>query len=167
MTRHAEHRWWTDALRGALGGAIATRLMDLVTTGLMEGQSKETTQEEKAARPNGKSSVGNLVDRLAGVTGVHLDDGERSKATQLVHYGLGVVPGAIYGVVRPRMPILAAGRGVLYGMALWAINDEYLNTKLGFAGPFTAYPVETHVRGAVGHAVLGGATDLGIDLLGG
>ena len=52
-------------------------------------------------------------------------------------------------------------------MAVWAVNDEYLNTRLGLAGPFAAYPIETHFRGLVGHVVLGVATDTGISLLGG
>ena len=47
------------------------------------------------------------------------------------------------------------------------VNDEFLNTRLGLAAPFGAYPIETHLRGLVGHLVLGVATDTTIELLGG
>ena len=88
-------------------------------------------------------------------------------ALQAIHYGLGIVPGALYAVARNRLPLVGAAGGLLFGAALWALNDEYLNSALGLAAPFGAYPVETHVRGLVGHLALGGATDSILDLLGG
>jgi hypothetical protein len=164
MTRH---RWWVDAARGAVAGGVATWLMDLVTTGLLDAQPKRVTAREEAAQPNGKSSVGNLVDRIQASLGVRLGAARRRTVEQAIHYGLGVVPGAVYGVLRPRVPALGAARGLLFGLALFAVNDELLNTKLGLAGPISAYPAETHFRGLVGHAVLGATTDMGLALLGG
>ncbi len=155
------------AVRGAIAGAIATWLMDLVTTGVLEGQSKQTLQREKAASPNGKSSIANLIDRIEGTTGIALEPDQRSVAMNAIHFGLGIVPGALYGILRDRVPFLGAGRGVLYGFILWAVSDEYLNSKLGLAGSFGAYPLESHWRGLVGHIALGAATDTGIDVLGG
>lgn len=154
-------------LLGALAGAVGTWLMDLVTTGLLEGQSKESLQREKEASPNGKNSVANLVDRIEGVAGVSLKVDQRSMATEAIHYGLGVLPGALYGSLRNRLPLLGAGRGVVYGLILWAVNDEFLNARLGLSGPFAAYPLITHWRGLVGHIALGVATDATIDVLGG
>jgi uncharacterized membrane protein YagU involved in acid resistance len=141
--------------------------MDLVTTGLVEGQSPETAEREEAARPNGKGAVANLIDRIDSDYRLSLSDGQRLALTEAIHFGLGMAPGALYAVVRHRLPLVGAGRGLLYGLVLWAVNDEYLNIKLGLAGPFDAYPLETHWRGLVGHAVLGVGTDVGIDLLGG
>lgn len=139
--------------------------MDLVTAGLLEGQSEETTRREQAARPNGKGSVENLVDRIEAMSGRSLDESQRSMLSLGIHFGLGIGPGAIYGALRHRLPQLAAGRGLLYGLLLWAFNDELATSALGLAGPFGAYPLETHWRGFVGHAVLGVATDTGIELL--
>lgn len=156
-----------DPISGAVAGAVGTWIMDLVTTGMLEGQSAEVTRQEEGARPNGKSAVANLVDRLESAAGLTLDDAQRSAAEQAIHFGLGVVPGALYGALRQRVPVLGAGRGLVYGVLLWALNDEYLSTHLGLAGPFDAYPLETHWRGFVGHAALGVATDTGLDLLGG
>jgi hypothetical protein len=156
-----------DAFRGALAGAAATWLMDLVTTGLYEAQPPEATKVEAAGRPNGKSSVANMVDRFEIESGLTVPPARRPMVENAVHYALGIIPGAIYGVVRRWLPFSRAGRGLAFGLTLFAVNDEYLNTKLGFAGPFDAYPPEAHVRGFAGHAVLGVATETGIQLLGG
>jgi hypothetical protein len=156
-----------DALRGALAGAVATWAMDQVTTLMLAVQPREVTAREEAAQPNGKGSVTNMVDVVEARTGLVVPPARRALAEQVVHYGLGVVPGAMYGVLRRWIPFARFGNGLGYGLALFATNDEYLNTRLGFAGPPGAYPPETHVRGLAGHAVLGVATETGIQLLGG
>lgn len=152
-------------IRGAVAGAVGTWLMDLATTGMYAGQSEETTRQEEAARPNGRGSVANFVARAEAATGLELTDGQRATAGQAMHYALGVVPGALYGALHERLPL--PGRGVLYGLLLFAVNDEYVNTRLGLAGPFGAYPLATHARGLVGHLVLGMTTDTIVELLGG
>jgi hypothetical protein len=155
-----------DAARGAVAGAVATWLMDLVTTGVVERQSGADRAREAAAQPNGQSSVANMIDRIESATSRRLSPGLRSGLSQAIHYGLGVVPGAIYGMLRRRVPGLAAGRGVAYGALLFLANDEIANTQLGLAGPYGAYPLSSHWRGFVGHTVLGVATDAGLDVLG-
>ncbi len=153
------------AIRGALAGAAATWLMDQVTTALLDRQSPADIEREEEARPNGQGSTANLVDRASAALGTDPDPATRSRLASAAHYALGAVPGAAYAVVRPWLPPLGAGGGLLYGLALWALNDEYLNSALGLAGPFEAYPLGTHWRGLVGHAVLGIATDSGLDVL--
>lgn len=155
-----------DAVRGAIAGAVATWLMDLVTTGVAEQQSPADQEREAAARPNGETSVGNLIGRIERTTGLHVGEAVRPALSQAIHYGLGIVPGAVYGVLRHRVPGVAAGRGFVYGLVLFVANDEIANTELGLAGPYGAYPLSSHWRGLVGHAVLGVATDTGLDLLG-
>jgi hypothetical protein len=156
-----------DGTRGAIAGAVATWFMDLVTTALYEAQSEETTARERAAQVRGKGSVENLLERMESMTGVSVPQDMRPTALQALHYGLGIGPGALYGVLRGRVPGVGAGRGILYGLALFAVNDEFMNTALGLAGPPGAYPIETHWRGLVGHVVLGVATDAGVSVLGG
>lgn len=141
--------------------------MDKVTTGLCEAQPPEVTKLEAAGRPNGKSSVANLVDRVEEATGLTLPATRRPAIEYAIHYALGIVPGALYGVVRRYLPFARLGRGLAFGLALFAVNDEFLNMKLGLAGPIEAYPPETHLRGLAGHAVLGVGTETGIQLLGG
>jgi hypothetical protein len=155
-----------DAFRGALAGAAATWAMDQVTTVMLSVQAPEVTKQEEAARANGKSSVTNLVDKVEAQTGLVVPRKRRPLVEQAVHYALGAVPGALYGIAR-HVPFLRAGNGLLYGLGVYALNDNYVNTKLGLASSPQAYPPETHLRGLAGHAVLGVATETGIQLLGG
>lgn len=156
-----------DILRGAVAGGVATWVMDQVTTGMLASQPPDVTEREEAARPNGQSALENLVDMVAATLDIELAPDTRATVTRAAHYALGVVPGAKYGLVRRRVPFVGAGRGLLYGFLLWAILDEYLATRLGIAAAPEAYPPETHLRGLVGHLVLGVVTDAGIDVLGG
>jgi hypothetical protein len=154
-------------VRGAFAGAAATWLMDQVTAGIQQQQSPEDAEREAAARPNGKTPAANLVDYLAERIGVDLPESSRGMAEQIVHFGLGAGPGALYALLRGRLPGLGAGGGLFYGALLFAVNDEYVNTALGLAGPPDAYPLSSHLRGLVGHLVLGVATDIGIEVTGG
>ena len=156
-----------NAIRGAVAGAAATWAMDQVTTLLYTLQAPEVTEREQAARPNGRSSVANLVDRVEAQTGLAIPPARRALVEQVVRYGLGVLPGALYGVLRRWVPLARFGNGLGYGLVLFAVNDEYLNTRLGLAGPPASYPAESHFRGLAGHAVLGVTTETGIQLLGG
>lgn len=153
------------AVAGAVAGGAATWTMDLVTSALLARESKAAKQQEEQARPNGRSAVGNLVARVDERFGLGLDDAAKSTVSEAVHYSLGVVPAALYAVLRPRFPALAAGRGLVYGLTLWALDDELMTAWLGLAAPPTDYPASTHWRGLVGHAVLGLVTDSGIALL--
>lgn len=152
---------WT-ATRGAIAGAIGTWVMDWATTKMWDRESPEDRAQEEAAWPNGKPSVPNMVDFGERITGFRFDPELRPKVEQVVHYGLGVGPGVLYALLRDRVPVLGAGRGTVYGLLLFAVNDELLNTTLGFAGPPDAYPATAHVRGLVGHVALGVVTDLAL-----
>jgi hypothetical protein len=149
---------WT-IFRGALAGAAGTWVMDAVTTRVQQAQCEADAAREKAARPNGKHSVENLVDRAAAQLGIRLDARTRPIALQATHYALGMGPGAVYALLRHRIPLLGSGRGVLYGLLLFAANDELMNTALGLAGPPDAYPASSHARGLIGHVALGVVTD--------
>lgn len=148
-----------DLTRGAIAGAAGTWVMDMVTTGIVMGQSKEAAEAEKAAWPNDKPSVENLVDLASERTGITIPEEQRPTVVNAVHYALGAVPGAAYAVLRKRLPVAGPINGLVYGALLFAVNDELLNTALGLSGPPAAYPVETHLRGLVGHLALGVTTD--------
>jgi uncharacterized membrane protein YagU involved in acid resistance len=149
---------WT-AIRGAVAGLVATWVMDRVTTAMWDRESAEDKAREEAAWPNGKPSVPNLVDLGSRITGVHFSPRARPAVDEVTHYLLGVGPGVLYALLRHRVPVIGAGRGFVYGLVLFAVNDELLNTAMGLAGPPGAYPLAAHTRGLVGHVVLGVATD--------
>jgi hypothetical protein len=154
-----------DLTRGAVAGTAGTWVMDLVTTGMYEQQPAEVTAREKAAQPGGRTSVENLLELLESTTGQKIADDMRPAALQALHYALGAVPGALYAVMRERIPGVSAARGMLLGLALFAVNDEWLNTRLGLAGPPDAYPIEAHARGLVGHLALGVTTEAVLGVL--
>jgi hypothetical protein len=76
-----------------------------------------------------------------------------------VHYGLGIVPAALYGALRRGVPFLDAGRGGLFGLGLFLAEDEILNTASGLAGRPRDYPWQAHARGLLAHLVYGFVTD--------
>ncbi len=153
-------------LRGAVAGGVATWVMDVVTTYVQSFQSPADKEREQAAWPHGQPSVDNLVDLAHSLVNAKPDRGQKAAAATITHYALGILPGAGYAVLRRHVPLLGAGRGLAYGLLLWAVNDELLNTALGVSGRPDAYPASSHVRGLIGHVALGVATDVGIDLLG-
>jgi hypothetical protein len=57
------------------------------------------------------------------------------------------------------------GRGTLYGLALFLIQDEFINSLVGFSGRPEEYPWQVHARGLVGHLVYGVVADVTLDLL--
>jgi uncharacterized membrane protein YagU involved in acid resistance len=152
--------------RGAVGGAVGTWVMDQVTTALLSKESQADKEQETAAQPNGKSSTMNLVDLLSASLGIDLDQEQRSRAATAAHWALGIAPAALYGALRHRLPLVGAANGMLFGAIVFALNDEYMNSALGLSGPPDAYPMSTHVRGLVGHLVLGATVDTVCDVLG-
>lgn len=83
-----------------------------------------------------------------------------------MHYGLGVLPGAIYGALRDRVGCVGAGRGMIFGFGLFVVEDELANPLLGTAAPPGRYPWQAHARGLIAHLIYGVATDAALDMLG-
>jgi len=155
------------ALKGAVAGAAGVWLMDLVSTALYQREGDAAKEQEEAARAavGGKDPASVAADRLAQATGAPLTTVSEGQAATAIHYALGVVPGALYGALRHRLPGSGAGRGLAYGLALFLLNDEALGPALGLAAGPTAYPWQAHARGLAAHLVLGVATDAVLDVL--
>lgn len=154
-----------DAIKGALAGGAAVWLMDQVGWFFYRREDPKTIRKETKARVKGMDPAHVAVNKLAGAVGIKLARKQPNRAGIAFHYALGVVPGALYGPLRHRVPALGAGRGVAYGLGLFLMNDELLNPLLGLASGPTAYPWQAHARGLVSHLVLGVATDAGMKAL--
>ena len=124
-------------------------------------------QREEVARAalGGKDPACVAADHLARASGAPLTAVSEGQAATAIHYALGVVPGAIYGAFRHRLPGSGPGRGIAYGVGLFLVNDELLGPALGLAAGPTAYPWQAHARGLMAHLVLGVATDPVLDVL--
>jgi uncharacterized membrane protein YagU involved in acid resistance len=156
-----------DLIRGAIAGGVGTWVMDHVTAAMLESSSAADRSREESARPRGQDPAANFADTIIDTLAIDATADRRAQAATIVHFGLGIVPGAAYGVLRNRVPFLGAARGLAYGALLFALDDEYLNTRLGLAAEPSAYPASSHVRGLAGHLVLGATTDTLCDVLGG
>jgi uncharacterized membrane protein YagU involved in acid resistance len=152
-------------VKGAIAGAVGVWIMDLVTWGMFLREDPGTRQQEHAARIEGKDVAHVAAVKLARLTGTTLTPEQPHPLGLVIHYALGVLPGALYGVYRHRVPGLGAARGLLFGFGLFVVNDEIAGPLLGLASGPMAYPWQAHARGLVGHVVFGATTDTVLDAL--
>ena len=155
----------TDAVKGAIAGAVGVWALDKVTWAIWNRQNPATLQQERQARPEGLDPAHVMANWAAEAMGKELSPKQPHPAGIAVHYGLGIMPGAAYGVLRNRVSGIGAAGGMAYGFGLFLMQDEGLNPILGTSGKPTEYPWQAHARGLVGHLVLGLATHLTLDLL--
>ena len=147
-----------DMLTGAVAGAIGVWVMDQVDWYAYDHEDPEARELTQAVRPHGKDSGHNMVSMAAEAVG--LDPIPQPHPIGVaMHYGLGVGPGMLYGAMRDRVPVLGAGRGLLYGFGLFVVQDEAINWAAGFAADPRKYPWQAHARGLLAHLVYGVVTD--------
>jgi hypothetical protein len=136
-----------SAITGALAGYAASRTMDAATTWFYRGQSEESKIRENQLAPGG--ALVQVGKQLGAVVGRDLDDAQAGRVGLVVHRSLGVGYGVMTTrLVRRGVPPLAAGMAV--GTAALVLVDEGLAIT-----QFFEYPVESHLRGVVGHATIG------------
>lgn len=148
-----------DALAGAIAGAAAVWVMDRVDwfnyrRGLDNQRTRRRTQQ---ARPRGMDPAHVMAAEAGDKAGLALR--QLDAAGLAVHYGLGIMPGALYGALRGRVDYLDAGRGSLFGLGLFLIQDEGVNAAVGLSGRPRDYPWTAHARGLIAHLVYGLVTD--------
>lgn len=164
--REDDGRLALDLVMGAIAGAAATWVMGQVTSYLYENESKRARKAEDAARGD-KTAYGVAAEKAAAAAGRELTEDQRKQAGSAIHWALGAGAGAVYGVVRHRVPAAGLGNGLVFGAAFWAAVDEGANTALGLTPGPTAFPWETHARGLAGHLVFGIAADTVLRVLDG
>jgi hypothetical protein len=136
---------------GAAAAYVAERCMDVATGAFYERQSDASkAREEEVLRGGAVAATGR---QIAGVMNVDADD-ELARCLGLVaHTGVAVTYGAIAAL------FVGAGFrpfrvGVLTAVAAFVLVDEALNAVRLEPSPFD-FPVEAHLRGAVGHVTFG------------
>ena len=144
-----------DALIGAAAGAAAVWVMDRVDWFNFEHEDPEARRRTQAVRPGGMDPAHVVANAAAGAMGYRLEPRDYNAAGLAVHYSIGIMPGALYGVLRHQVPGLDAGRGSLFGLGLFLIQDEGLNAIVGLSAKPNEYPWQAHARGFVAHAVYG------------
>lgn len=154
-----------DMIKGAIAGAFAVWVMDRVGWQMYLNEDPQAFKREKEAQVDGKYVAHVAASKMADAARIRRTPEQEYRAGKVVHYMLGVAPGAAYGVLRKRAPGVGAGRGLLYGFTLFAVQDEGIAPALGIASGPTAYPWQAHARGLVSHLVLGATTDTALELL--
>lgn len=154
-----------DLLKGAVAGAVGVIALDQITWAMWDREDPEALQREREARPGGLDPAHVVANRMAEAMGTKLTPKQPHAAGIAVHYGLGILPGAIYGALRKRAPIVGTGAGTAFGLALFLLQDEGLNPMIGTSGSPGEYPWQAHARGVVGHAVMGAIMDATLDML--
>lgn len=147
-------------VRGGVAAVVGILVMDPVTQVIYDRRSPEVVEREAAAMPEGKGAAQMAAIKGGRALGLELTEPQSGVAASALHWAIGVVPAAVfYGLLGRRLAGLGPVRGLVFGLGLFAVADEGVNTAFGFAGPPSTYPLETHLRGLVGHAVLGVVTD--------
>lgn len=154
-----------DILAGAVAGAAAIWVADKLDQAIYRAGGPEGVRKTEAARPGGMDPAHVLAKRAADAAGVDVGDPKDNPAGHTIHYGIAAGLGALYGLLRGMAPGVSTGRGALFGIVAFVLQDEIGNTVLGTAGNPLSYPVRDHVRGAAAHTLFGIVTDLGTRLM--
>ena len=147
-----------DAIDGAIAGLVATWAMGKVTTFLYEREDEGAREREDEAR-GGTSAYGVAAQKGARIIGLELSDDQQKKYGSGVHWALGIGMGALYGVLRSRVPNADLAHGLAFGTAFFLAVDEVGNTALGLTPGPTQFPWQAHARGLAGHLAYGAVAD--------
>ena len=148
-----------DVARGAIAGAAAIYATDRLDDYLWGLEGPAVRARTRAARPGGMDPAHVLAHRLAAAVGQELSPAQPNPVGIAIHYGLGGLMGALYALLRSRAGFVAAGSGVPFGVTMFLLEDELMNTSLGTAGRPGAYPWQDHARGLVAHGFFGYMTN--------
>ena len=132
----------------------AVRAMDKSTKWFLDRQSEEATEREREVQPEFTTAV--VARKAASMLDVELERDQAKELGKWLHRLVGVSGGplAVWLMRRGKHPLTA---GLATGLGLWVLLDEALNPIMGFSKPAPEYPIESHARGFVGHAVYGAA----------
>ena len=141
-------------LVGAAAGYLAGQVMDRATTWFYERQSDASKRREGELLPEGAPMAS--ARKLAGLVGAEPTDDQTATLAATLHHSLGQLYGVVAAALTRRgVPPVAAG--LASGTAGFLLVDELANS-LFFTPPPQAYPVESHLRGVVGHLTFGATT---------
>lgn len=145
---------------GALAGVGAVFVLDRVDWALFLSEKPETRDKTRAVRPGGEPPAHVAATRLEQAAGAKLTESQHQVAGDVIHYAIGVAPAALYAAYRGQAAILGAGRGGLFGLALYFLQDQAFNTLTGLGADPHRYPAADHARGLAAHLAYGFALDL-------
>ena len=154
-----------EVVKGAIAGAASVWMMDRVTGYMYRNEDPQAYRKEKQAQKGGKYVAFVAADKIANAVGASMTDKQEYVAGKTIHYLLGIMPGALYGLMRHRVKGLDKGYGLLYGLGLFIVMDELVAPLAGLSSGPLAYPWQAHARGLAGHLTVGATTDAAVRVL--
>lgn len=151
------------ALLGAAAGAVGTFALDRADWWMWDHEDPAARRRTTAVRPNGEPPADALVTKVERLAGAETDAKTHRALGQVTHYAIGIGPAVAYALFRDRLPARGVPRGLMYGGALFLLQDEALNSVTGLGAKPTAYPWQAHARGLVAHLVYGVAAELALN----
>lgn len=97
-----------------------------------------------------------LAEKIAGHS---LSKGQKTAATQLFHWTTGTAMGGVYGMAAEFLPVVTAGYGVAFGIAVMLGTHESTLPLLGLDKPPTQQPLREHSSELATHALYGFAVE--------
>lgn len=148
---------WKGAVAGLAGGLAGTVAMTEFQIWWSKALEKSNGgQSSNVREPATVNATCAIIER---VLDRPLNDREKDRAGQIVHYSFGALSGAVYGAMAEMSPLARRGAGLLFGGGLFVAVDELLVPLLGWSGAPQEYPVSSHLYGFASHAVYGVASD--------
>jgi hypothetical protein len=132
---------------GALVGYAASRTMDQATTWFYASQTDESKRREEELAPGG--TLVQLGKQLGAALGRDLSDEEAGRVGLAIHRTMGVC----YGMAAAAL----VGKGVrplVAGLAVAAVAFVLVDEGTAIS-QLTDYPLESHMRGVIGHGAFG------------
>jgi uncharacterized membrane protein YagU involved in acid resistance len=139
-----------DVIFGVVGGIAGTAVIGQVMNSLKKLQSEEDKKQERDLVPEDPTQK--LARKLSeDLLGVRLSDETKSTAGEMVRWGYGAFWGGVYGILRRRVPTMATGAGLPFGVAFGFLGPAVMLPAMGLTPPATEFPISTHARALVSH----------------
>jgi hypothetical protein len=139
-----------QALFGAIGGAAGTFVLGKVMGLGAKLQSPEDQWIERELKREAPTEALARKAARAGL-GVELSRQEKQQLGQAVHWGYGITWGAIYGMMRTRVPVASKMAGLPFGVAFGFLGSGVLLPAFKLTPPATEFPLSSHINGLVSH----------------
>jgi uncharacterized protein DUF1440 len=140
-----------DALFGAIGGLAGTYVLGK-TVGLLTRfqNNRDKWIERELVKEEPTVALTRRVARAA--LGKELPEDQARQLGNAVHWGYGIFCGSFYGILRNRLPAMAAAAGLPFGVALDVFGEGILLPAFNLSPPATEFPVSTHLRDVTAHS---------------
>jgi putative membrane protein len=144
---------------GALAGVFASFLMEQFQSA-WKNVSEELNARPKSSTPQDEPSTVKVAQAISkGLINEEIRKENRAAAGESVHYIMGGISGALYGMAAEVTPLATAGDGVAFGTSVWMAADNAVVPALGLAKPPTETPWSTHIYALSSHLVYGVVTE--------